>query len=484
MKPACSATPTSEVAPSLGGPTMGWRWFVFLASAFILFFQLGGRGLNEPDEGRYAEVGREMLVSGDYITPQLNGLPHYTKPPLTYWLIAISLKLFGVNEFGARLPSALAAMGSLFAVFLTSRRAMGEIGALWSAVILTSSLLFISVARLITADMLLCCWVSWSVWALWRWSENSERNWKFPAWFFVFLGLGLITKGPIAVVLPLFALIGLRWKNPRLQLRHLNWGRGILITLAIALPWFLVVTWGKPEMWDYFVGRETVGRLLTNVHGRAKPWWYFAPVLVCGLLPWSNWLVVTFMMRRTWSPEEIKFVRLCITWVGGGFLLFTVSQSKLPTYGLPLMPPLAMLVALTLIRLSALVDADKWRPTAIAFLSGSWLTLLGIAVFVTVRTVRDYDLPLSQSLVPISLVLITAFGTFLTFRLKGFLAAFGTLAATTFALSISVVSLLPHFERHFGAKTTAKFVALRVSEADPEKIATLVVASEKLRYGL
>ena len=153
----------SSAAPPPGSPDSArpagtnvvfWRVLLALTAVFMLLFQLGGRGLNEPDEGRYAEAGREMMASGDYLTPTLNGVPHLAKPPLTYWLIAFSLKTLGVNEFAARLPVALAAMGTLLAVYLLGRRAAGEACGLWAAVVLLSSLLFLGVARLVPPT---CC---------------------------------------------------------------------------------------------------------------------------------------------------------------------------------------------------------------------------------------------------------------------------------------------------------------------------------------
>lgn len=459
-----------------------WRVVIAAIAVFVVFFQLGGRGLNEPDEGRYAEAGREMAASGDYITPHLNGAPHYTKPPLTYWLIAASLRTFGVNEFAARLPAALAALGTLLAVYLIGRRAIGEAGALWAVVVLLSSLLFLVIARLITTDMLLTCWVTWSVWALWRWSEDGLR-WRSAVWFFVFLGLGLITKGPVATLLSLFALAGLRWRNPELRLRHLCWGRGLLVTLAIALPWFIAVTWGHPELWGYFLGKETVGRVLTDVHGRAEPWWFFLPVLAGGMLPWTPWLGLAFAMRRLSLPTDAKLVRLCLIWAGAGLLLFTLSRSKLPTYVLPLLPALALLVALTLVRLPALM-ATGMGPRAVPVCFGvSLVALLGGAVALAVVAPREYELPLPLACVPLLVVVVLSLLLGVAWRRRGVMAGAGLLVAATLGLAVSVLALLPKVERHLGGKAPVKYLARSLMAADPEQRAQLVVFG-KLHYGL
>src|SRR5208283_1651544 len=147
------------------------------------------------------------------------------KPPLTYWLIGLSIRAFGANEWAARLPSALGALGTLLAAYLLARSAYGERAGLWAVAVLLSSALFFGMARLITTDMLLTCFVAWSVWSLWRWAASEDRGWRKILWFYVFLGLGMITKGPVAVMLPLFALAGLRWRNPTLRLRQMGWGK-------------------------------------------------------------------------------------------------------------------------------------------------------------------------------------------------------------------------------------------------------------------
>jgi len=459
-----------------------WRWVVGLLAVFTVFFQLGGRGLNEPDEGRYAEAGREMMASGDYLTPTLNGHTHLTKPPLTYWLIGVSLKSFGVNEFAARLPAALAALGTLLAVYHLGRRAMGEAGALWSVVVLLTSLLFFVVARLITTDMLLTCWVTWSVWAIWRWSEDGSW-WRGGLWFFVFLGLGLITKGPVAILLSLFAVAGLRWGDANLRLRRFPWGWGILAMLAVALPWFVAVTWGKPELWGYFLGHETMQRVLTKVHGRSEPWWYFLPVIVGGLLPWSPWLVLSTRLRGTWHAKDLKLVRMCCVWAGAGLLLFTLSQSKLATYVLPLMPALALLVGLTLRRLADHGLAVRWRRFILGCTLGSLLILLGAAVAVLIILPIRYHVAYGLAGIP----LVATVGVLVMVTLGGRIWPHerwpATVAATTMALVLSFVALLPRMERALGGKTPPKYLAQSINEFDPERQSPVLVFG-KLHYGL
>ncbi len=317
-------------------------------AAVALFFQLGTRGLNEPDEGRYAEVGRAMAASGDWLVPRFNGIEHLSKPPVTYWLIAASIKLLGVNEWAARLPAALAALGTVIALGLMLQRAADERAAMWAMAVLLTSVQFFVVARLITTDMLVTCFAAWSVWALWNW-YTTDRSFGKILWFYVFLGLGFMTKGPPAVIPPLFALAGLRWKNPDLKLRELCWGRGALVFLAIGLPWYVALAVRQPQLWDYFIVREVLERVATNVHKRTRPFWYFIPVMAVGFLPWT--LALPWAGKwRVGSERQRDFLRLCAGWLGLSFVMFSVVKSKLPTYVTPLYVPLAALAALQLSR--------------------------------------------------------------------------------------------------------------------------------------
>ena len=410
-------------------PPPRWARFAVLALVlFTLFYQLGGRALNEPDEGRYAEVGREMMASGDWLTPRLNGIPHLSKPPLTYWCIAASLRLFGVNEFAARLPIALAALGTLLALYWMVREARDETTALWAVVMLVSSALFFLVARLVTADMLLTCWVTWSVWAIWRRSN----------WLFVFLALGVLTKGPVAVALPLFAMIGLRphWRDFR-------WGRGLLVFFGIAAPWFVALAIQNPDLWRYFLLREVVQRVASDEHGRSKEWWFFFPVLLGGFLPW------TFLVFHRRPLDSAT--RMFAAWVVLGLLLFSLSQSKLPTYVLPLMPPMAALAATAPLR--------RWLNALTAVALAAALVLLVYYL----RSRCGFPSAWGISLIVLATVgaLISAFNRH-------------AVVATFLLVVLSVITLLPKIERQLRHNTSAKFFAERILRDDPQRQALVV----------
>lgn len=175
---------------------------------FPLFLQLGDRGLNEPDEGRYSEMGREMMVTGDWLIPRLNGVPHYAKPPWIYWSVAASLKLFGVNEWAARLPSALAAVATALTVFSIGRRMGGERAGWIAALSLTSSLLFFFIARLITPDMTLTACITLALYCFWRWWTSEPRDGRWLVGLYLLLGIGFLDKGLVPLGVVFLSILG------------------------------------------------------------------------------------------------------------------------------------------------------------------------------------------------------------------------------------------------------------------------------------
>src|SRR5271170_2139102 len=186
------------------------KWGLPLLTFFTFFFLLGSRSLNEPDEGRYAEIAREMVETGNWLVPHLWYLPHLDKPPMTYWLVAVSMKLFGQNEWAVRLPVALAGVSGIFATFLLGCSLGGRRVGIWSALILQSSLLYFVMARFLTTDIFLTQFIAWAIYFFWRsWRElNSEFfKWHLAGW--IAMAFGFLTKGPIAFAIPAVSFLTL-----------------------------------------------------------------------------------------------------------------------------------------------------------------------------------------------------------------------------------------------------------------------------------
>jgi len=327
----------------LSQPAVLWA-FVVVA----LFAWLGTRGLNEPDEGRYAEIGREMAASGDWLIPRLNGFEHFQKPPLLYWATALSLRAFGVNEWAARLPSALAALGTLYLTWHIATILFGARIRAMAVLVLVSTAEFLLLSRTLTPDMMLTFWTTLSIACLVEYvAGRGGQSWRIG--FFVAMGLGFLCKGPMALLVPTSAAvcwqISLRRRGSRVPL---GWGTGLPISLTIAASWFALVALRHPTLVDYFLGYELRDRLFSSVHGRSQPVWFFVPVLLGGMLPWTPVLVVVFVeackalrARAAASPESW----LLCGWVVPPFVILSLSGSKLATYVLPLFPALALLIA-------------------------------------------------------------------------------------------------------------------------------------------
>jgi len=329
------------------------RWLLVLLTAFTFFVLLGSRALNEPDEGRYSEVAREMIETGDWVVPHLWYLPHLDKPPMTYWLVAVSMKLFGQNEWAARLPLALAGISGVWAVWLLGGSVGGRRVGFWSALILQTSLLYFAMARMLTTDMFLAAFNTWAVYFFWRsWlaSKSEILWWHLAGW--AAIALGFLTKGPVALAIPLIALAALmiyRWKNFAAK-KFLLGGlaAGLALFLILVLPWFLAVFRRVPEAFNYMTVYQAAGSVLgTTIKDRQGSWFYFFGILSVGLLPWT-FLLGWLWHRAHWSGLNVRskdgWILLNVAAVFP-FVLFSLSQAKLPPYILPIFPPLAVMLA-------------------------------------------------------------------------------------------------------------------------------------------
>jgi 4-amino-4-deoxy-L-arabinose transferase-like glycosyltransferase len=305
--------------------------------------------LAEPDEPRYAEIGREMLESGDWVTPRLNYVKYFEKPPLVYWATTASFVAFGVNEFAARLPVLLSALVTLLVTVLLAVRMFGSTTALLALPILALSPLFGFLAQVLTLDMSLACFTTAALAAVWQgWSTASPRGRR--VWYriaYAATACAILVKGPVAAVLVAgvalpFLLLAGGW--PALR-PALDW-RGMLLAAAITLPWFVLVSWRNPEFVHFFVVDQHVARYLwTNEHG--EPIWFYLPLIAPALGPWG----IAFLLDpkllgaawppRAWSPP----VRFLAVWAAVIITFFSLSASKLVTYLLPTLPPLAILAA-------------------------------------------------------------------------------------------------------------------------------------------
>lgn len=326
------------------------RDLIFLAITFgLLACQFLGRyPLLEPDEGRYSEIPREMLERLDFITPHLNYVKYFEKPPLLYWMNALSMAIFGQNEFAARLPCALAGLLTILFTYWLGRKLFDRLTGLYSAIIIGSCLGFITQARIPLTDMplTLCLTVSLGSFILAVNSEGREKS-GYLYLSYAAAALAVLAKGLIGILFPgaiifLFMLIRKRWRL-LLEMRIVT---GLALFFAIAAPWFILVSMRNPEFARFFFIHEHFERFLTKVHSRYQPFWYFIPVLIGIMLPWAIFLPSA--VRDAWRKrqgEHGEILAYLAIWAGLIFLFFSKSSSKLMPYILPVVPPLALIIA-------------------------------------------------------------------------------------------------------------------------------------------
>ncbi len=311
---------------------------LLLFSYVFVLYGIGGYSLKEPDEGRYAEIPREMVASGDYTVPRLNDVRYFEKPPFLYWATALSYKLFGVSEWSFRFPNALAAVLCVFSLFFFVRRWTDEQAAFLASLVLLSSLGFFSMARIVTTDMVLTLWLFLSLLSFYGYYRENKA--PFIYGFYASMALATLTKGPVAPVLlgATIFLFLLTEKNIAF-VKNMKLFRGSLLFLAIAAPWFVIISLKEKEFFNFFFVDQHILRFVSTKHKRSGPIYYFIPVLLGGMLPWS--LFIPRAVSLTWKRPEC---RLFLIWSALVFIFFSVSGSKLPPYILPIFPTLSMII--------------------------------------------------------------------------------------------------------------------------------------------
>jgi 4-amino-4-deoxy-L-arabinose transferase-like glycosyltransferase len=337
----------------------------------VLLYPCLGFHLFEPDESRYAEIPREMLARGEWVVPYLQGQPYLDKPPLLYWLVIASYHLFGVHDWAARLVPALAVHAAVLVTYLLGRRSLGERPAFWGALLLALAPGFLSMGRLLLLDGLLSLWVVASLLCAFEASRGERLRWGWWLAAALACGLGVLTKGPVAVLLlvpPLWAQQWLAGATCALPWRTRLTFAGVV--LAAAVPWYVAVCVRVPEFGYHFLWEHNVVRFLTPFD-HLEPVWYYGPVVLAGLLPATLWAVPfgRFLLSGDEATARLRCPELGFVLLGGGWgvLFFTLSGCKLPTYVLPAFPLLALAAGYFLSVTSWGLSAWPRRVAAVAF---------------------------------------------------------------------------------------------------------------------
>ncbi len=350
---------------------------------------LGFAPLANPDEARYAEIPREMLATGDFVTPRLDGIKYFEKPPLTYWLVAGNLKLFGPGEAAARAtPAILAALGVLL-TYAAGRALGGRDAGWWAALVQATALLYFAHARILLTDMVVSVLISATLYCFLlavREPPGRRRQLLFYG-LYASAALATLAKGLIGFLLPgavmfFWLLLFNQWR----RLRPFYLPTGLLLFALIAVPWHILVAGRNPEWaWFYFVHEHWL-RFTTTTHGRYEPWWFFIPIVLLGLFPWTGFLfgAVRTAVQGGWNQRAESADRLFpLLWAAFIFLFFSASKSKLVPYMLPVFPPLALVLGPYLAPRLRTNSATGLRAGFIGFsVIGGLLGLALIAVFI------------------------------------------------------------------------------------------------------
>ncbi|MBF0423966.1 MAG: glycosyltransferase family 39 protein [Magnetococcales bacterium] len=342
-------------------------WWLVLVLAILWFSFLGYRDLIEPDEGRYAEIPREMVASGDWLTPRLNTFLYFEKPPLQYWATAVFYHWLGVDNASSRLWTALTGFVGILLTLAIGRRIFGDTAGWTAALVLSSMLLYTALGHFNTLDMSTGMWMFLGVGALVlgqhdRHHPTRNRNAMLVAW--AALAGATLSKGLIGLVLPgasvvLYSL----WQRDWALWRHMHLVKGLVLFVCLTAPWFIMVSRVNPDFASFFFIHEHFDRFATPSHSRPGPWWYFIGVLLVGTLPWTaKVLKVILRPGFSWRPGTGEFDPARLLWVYAMFVLFffSVSHSKLIPYIIPMFPPLALLVGRLLAQMELPLPSSSW----------------------------------------------------------------------------------------------------------------------------
>jgi len=321
-------------------------------SLITFFLGLGRQAITDSDEAFYAEAAREMVEGNDWLTPHFNYEDRWQKPILYYWFTAAAFAGTDTSEFMARLGSALSGVGLVLLTWSAARRLLNDAAGAWLAGAIAATCYgYFAMARAALPDLPLALFIVATIWAALRATDPAERlstSWAGIAGLTA--GLGFLTKGPLGVVIPAIVLIPIWWRErTRVVVRRADAAIAILLFAISGLPWY-VVMWavhGAPYLQSFFIA-DNLERFATTRYNDVRAIWYYVPILIGGLVPWTiyalvlPWRIVRDLIQRRRRLTDVEW-RLVI-WILAPLLLFTASIGKQPRYILPMLPPIAMMV--------------------------------------------------------------------------------------------------------------------------------------------
>lgn len=354
-----------------------WRSFavLLLVVSGLFLLQMGTRGLNEPDEGRYANIAAGFLKpNADWMEPRLSGYGHYDKPPLIYWITGLCFLVGGINEWSARFPSFIGALLTLVGVGWIGFRLKDAKTAWWSVLITGTLAQFWLLARFLTPDMMLTGWSTLGV-AAWTECRHQNGSWKWWGVSLLFWTLAWWTKATPVFVPLLGLIIGLTLTRDWKGLQALRPARLIGAMLVLGLPWFLLMIARHPELKQFFLGRQMAGHITGQGESRRGPIWYHLALAPFDWMPWSFILVGLWIYRKWIRKESINGIWGLTEWMAAiGLIIFSLNSSKLPTYTLLLTP----WVGLSLANFWLRIKGDEACRPALAIVALFYIGCFGL----------------------------------------------------------------------------------------------------------
>ena len=460
--------------------------------AFLFFYGLGQFGLIGADEPRYAQVAREMLERHDWITPVLGGHPWLEKPPLYYWQAMAAYSIFGVSDCAARLPSAVDATFLVLAMYFFLRRFRPGLE-LDGALITASCAGIIGYAHAASMDMALAAAFTVSMLSWWTWRETGKRI--YLAAFYGFMALGTLAKGPIAPFLAIVVIVSYAAvvRELRLVLKTL-WLPGILLFCVLALPWYFAVQARNPEFFREFIVEHNLGRFSTNLYHHTEPFWYYLPVTILALLPWTVFAGAALVRSvRAWASRnsndtagpdtDYQLGIFAGCWLLVPVVFFSISQSKLPGYILPAIPAGALLLA-DYLKLRLERNDLESVPTWLAVLHALFAAAPMVPALLIAYLVTQHRLPGGQPMmVAVTIAFVLCAGIALTLVRKTGLRMLRFVTLIPVVLTVGAVLKLGSaaLDQTLSARPLAQEIA--AIETHPLPLAVYHVPRE-LEYGL
>ncbi len=377
------------------------KWLPAIIGLYLLVYilPLGMYPAFTPDETRYAEIAREIVTTGDYAVPRVNGLLYFEKPVMGYWLNALSLRMFGENNFAIRFPSALAAGLTAALVYIISTGFAGGAAGLLSTGIFLTFLAVFAIGQFSVLDGMFSLFVTASMTAFWRADtadrqspDDARKRLIYLLLFGTLAGLSFLVKGFVAFVIPVAAIVPyLIWEKRAKDILRIPW-IPIGMAILVCLPWVVTVGLKAPDYWNFFIFHEHIQRFLGKNAQHSQPFWFFLMILPAMALPWT-FLFPAAIAGMKQKGVNTKFIRYLICWFVFPFLFFSASKGKLATYVLPCFPPLAVLLAMGI---AASAENSNGRYIKKGALAAGWVIAVVVTVFFISQTFgpfhfRPYD---------------------------------------------------------------------------------------------